>query len=291
MIKIIINPSSTKGLKLWKDVKKRIEESHIKYDSVITWQGHTAHVAKKAQEEGFKKIFIVGGDGTINEAINGLDLEDIILGIIPAGCGNDFAKMLGIKSIEDGISSILSGYRKLVDVGFVNNRYFINNLGVGLDARIVYIADRLGNIKNRVKYLVSALTTLLNFPAFNVKIESKDYKFSGHVLGISVGNGKFHGGLFSLTPRAQIDDGLLDICVIKKISRLKRFFNVQKAIRGTHIFLKETQIFTADSFSIYSKTPFHIHVDGEFVNRPLNKLEVKVLNKQLQFCLPAKDNK
>ena len=289
MIKIIINPSSAKGLKLWKDVKKRLEESHIKYDSVITWQGHTTHVAKKAQEEGFKKIFIVGGDGTINEAINGLDLEDIILGIIPAGCGNDFAKMLGIKSIEDGISSILSGYIKLVDVGFVNNRYFINNLGVGLDARIVYIADRLGNIKNRVKYLVSALTTLLNFPAFNVKIESKDYKFSGHVLGISVGNGKFHGGLFSLTPRAQIDDGLLDICVIKEISRLKRFFNVQKAIRGTHIFLKETQIFTADSFSIYSKTPFHIHVDGEFVNRPLNKLEVKILNKQLQFCLPAKD--
>lgn len=289
MIKIIINPFSTKGLKLWKDVKKRLEESHIKYDSVITWQGHTARVAKKAQEEGFKKIFIVGGDGTINEAINGLDLEDIILGIIPAGCGNDFAKMLGIKSIEDGISSILSGYIKLVDVGFVNNRYFINNLGVGLDARIVYIADRLKNIKNRVKYLVSALTTLLNFPAFNVKIESKDYKFSGHVLGISVGNGKFHGGLFSLTPRARIDDGLLDICVIKKISMLKRFFNVQKAIRGTHIFLKETQMFTADSFSIYSKTPFHIHVDGEFVNCPLNKLEVKVLNKQLQFCLPAKD--
>jgi len=289
VIKIIINPFSTKGLKLWKDVKKRLEESHIKYDSVITWQGHTARVAKKAQEEGFKKIFIVGGDGTINEAINGLDLEDIILGIIPAGCGNDFAKMLGIKSIEDGISSILSGYRKLVDVGFVNNRYFINSLGVGLDARIAYIADRLGNIKNRVKYLVSALTTLLNFPAFNVKIESKDYKFSGHVLGISVGNGRFHGGLFSLTPRAQIDDGLLDICVIKEISRLKRFLNVQKAIRGTHIFLKETQIFTADSFSIYSKTPFHIHVDGEFVNCPLNKLEVKVLNKQLQFCLPAKD--
>ena len=287
MIKIIINPSSTKGLKLWKDVKKRLEESHIKYDSVITWQGHTAHAAKKAQEEGFKKIFIVGGDGTINEVINGLDLEDIILGIIPAGCGNDFAKMLGIKSIEDGISSILSGYIKLVDVGFVNNRYFINSLGVGLDARIVYIADRLRNIKNRVKYLVSALTTLLNFPAFNVKIESKDYKFSGHVLGISVGNGKFHGGLFSLTPRAQIDDGLLDICVIKKISMLKRFFNVQKAIRGTHIFLKETQIFTADSFSIHSKTPFHIHVDGEFVNCPLNKLEVKVLNKQLQFCLPV----
>ncbi len=289
MVKIIINPYSAKGLKVWKDIKERIEDSGIKYDFVIAGQKRAAYLAKKAQEEGIREIFIVGGDGTINEVINALDFKDVVLGIIPAGCGNDFAKMIGVKSVEDGLASMLGGYKKSVDVGFANDRYFLNNLGIGVDARVVDIHNRLKKIRSRPGYLVPVLLAFFEFTPFFVIIESGDFRFSGQVLGVTVGNGRFHGGLFSLTPEARIDDGFLDICVIKKIDRLKRVLNIGKAIKGTHIFLKETEIFRTASFSIFSESPFSVHFDGELAGRPMNKLKVKVLNKQLQFSLPAEE--
>jgi len=304
VVKIIINPFSGKGSRIWEEIKKKIEALGIEYDFVITTKEKEAtYLAKKIQEQGFKNIFIVGGDGSINEVINGLNFKDISLGVIPAGCGNDFAKMIGIKNINDGISSILSGYKKLVDVGFANDNYFINNLGIGLDAYVVYIQKRFKNIKGkftplerklyrsssfltRFSYLTPTLKALFNFLPFSAEIESGDFKFSGQVLSISIGNGRCHGGIFMLTPYAQIDDGLLDICVIKKTNRLKRFFNLYKAIKGTHLSLKEVEIFRARDFSISSQEPFFIHFDGEFFAHPINKLEVKVLNKQLQFSVP-----
>ena len=287
MVKIIINPHSSRALKFWKHIEQRMAYSRIEYDPVITWQRNVAHVAKKAQQDGVQKIFLVGGDGTINEAVNNLGLQNFVFGIIPAGSGNDFAKMLGIKTIDDGISSMLSGCRKSVDVGLVNDRYFVNNLGIGLNANIVHIAQKLRWTGSNIRYFASALVALLNLRLFNVEIESPDYSFSGPVLGITIANGRSQGGLFTLTPQAGIDDGRLDICVIKKLSVLKGLLNIRKALANTHIFLKEADTFTTDSLSICSDVPFPFHLDGELPDHPENKLNVRVLHKQLQFFLPA----
>lgn len=288
MVKIIINPYSAKGLAVWRETKKRIDDCGIEYDFVIAGEKRPGDLARQAREEGLKRVFIVGGDGTINEVINGLGLKGIVLGIIPAGCGNDFAKMLGIKSVEDGISSMLGGDRKLVDVGFANNRYFVNNLGIGVNAHAVRIYNRLRKITGRGGYVVPGLLALFGFRAFDVEVESRDFTFRGEVLGISAGNGSSQGGVFCFTPGARIDDGLLDVCVIKKMGRIKRVFSVGKGIKGRDIFIKEAEIFRTDFFSIHSKAPFSVHLDGELGERPLNKLEVKVLSGQLQFCVPAK---
>jgi YegS/Rv2252/BmrU family lipid kinase len=287
LIKIIANLSSSKGTQLWNQIKRRIEQIGIEYEAIITkGKKEATLLAKKAQEQGFKNIVIIGGDGTLNEVINGINLKDTTLTIIPTGCGNDFAKMLGIKSIEDGISSIESDYKKLVDVGLANGRYFINNLGIGLDAYVVFMQEKLRLIKSKFRYLISGLKVLFRFLPFWVDIESEFFKFSGQILGISIGNGRYHGGLFTLTPYAQIDDGLLDICIIKNTNRLRRLFNVPKAIKGTHVFLREVQIFKAKSLSIHSENPFYAHLDGELIEHPLNKLDVRVLNKQLRFFIP-----
>lgn len=290
MVKIIINPYSANGLAVWRETKKRIEDCGIEYDFVIAGEKRPGDLARQAREEGRKRVFIVGGDGTINEVINGLGLKEIVLGIIPAGCGNDFAKMLGIKSVEDGISSMLGGDRKLVDVGFANTRYFVNNLGIGVNAHAVRIYNRLRKITGRGGYVVPGLLALFGFRAFDVEVESGDFSFRGEVLGISAGNGSSQGGVFCFTPGARIDDGLLDVCVIKKMGRIKRVFSVRKGIKGRHIFLKEAEIFRTDFFSIHSKTPFSVHLDGELGERSLNKLDVKVLSRRLQFCVPAKQS-
>jgi len=300
MVKIIVNPQSGKGLKSWRHIKKRIERSGVDCDFAVTTRRKEAtYLAQEAQQQGHKNIFIVGGDGTINEVVNGLYMEDVTLGVIPAGCGNDFAKMLGIKNIKDGISPILSGYKKSVDVGCMNDIYFINNLGIGLDAYVVYIKERLKKPKGRFTpldnkyltgftYLFPVLKAILNFSPFQVEIESGDFKFSGQVLGISIGNGRFHGGLFPLTPQARIDDGLLDLCVIKKVNRLKAFFSLSKAVKGRHLSLREVQTHRAERFSIYSEEPFFVHSDGELSDYPLNRIEVGVLKRKLAFLLPKK---
>ncbi|UCF42545.1 MAG: diacylglycerol kinase family lipid kinase [Planctomycetota bacterium] len=288
MVRVIVNPYRAKGLKAWKEVKKRIDECGIECDFVMTGEQAAGELAKKAREEGVERIFVVGGDGTINEVVNGVDAKGIVLGIIPAGRGNDFAKMLGIESVEDGISSLSGGHTKSVDVGLANDRYFVNNLGVGAVARAVGICNRLRKITGRPGYLVGALSALFECRPFDVEVESRDFRFSGEALGIAVGNGRFHGGLFALTPEAEIDDGLLDVCVIGKIGRVKGVLSIPRAIRGTHTFLKEAETFRTDCLRIHSETAFSVHFDGELAAGRLNKLEVKVLNKQLEVCVAAK---
>jgi len=288
VVRIIVNRYSAKGLKVWKEIKKRIEDCGIEYDFVVTGEQAAGELAKKAREEGVERIFVVGGDGTINEVVNGVEAKGIVLGIIPAGRGNDFAKMLGIRSVEDGISSMSGGHIKSVDVGFANNRYFVNNLGIGAAARAVGICNRLREITGRPGYLVGALAALVECRAFDVEVEASDFGFSGEVLGIAVGNGRFHGGFFALTPEAEIDDGLLDVCVIRKIGRVKGVLSIPRAVKGTHTFLREAETFRTDCLRIRSKTAFSVHYDGELGEGRLNELEVKVLNKQLQFCVATK---
>ena len=285
VVRIIVNRYSAKGVKVWKEVKKSIEECGMEYDFVMTGEEHAGELAKEAREEGVERIFVVGGDGTINEVVNGLEAKGIVLGIIPAGRGNDFAKMLGIKSVEDGISSMSGGHTRTVDVGFANDRYFVNNLGIGAAARAVRICNGLRKITGRPGYLVGALAALFECRPFDVEVESRDFRFSGEALGIAVGNGRFHGGFFALTPGAEIDDGLLDVCVIRKIGRVKGVLSIPSAIKGTHTFLKEAETFRTNWLRIRSRTAFSVHSDGELAEGRLNELEVKVLNKRLQVCV------
>lgn len=288
MVRIIVNKYSAKGVKVWEEVKNRIEDWGIEYDFVMTGEEHSGELAKRAREEEVEKIFVVGGDGTINEVANGVEAKGIALGIIPAGRGNDFAKMLGIRSVEDGISAMKGGHSRLVDVGFANGRYFVNNMGIGAAAGAVRICDGLRKITGRPGYLAGVLAALFECRAFDVEVEARDFRFSGKVLGIAAGNGRYHGGFFALTPGAEIDDGLLDVCVIGKIGRAKGVLSIPRAIKGTHAFLKEAKTFRTDWLSIRSETAFSVHFDGELAEGRLNELDVKVLNKQLEFCVGTK---
>src|SRR3989338_140905 len=133
MIKIIVNPQADKGKSgfLWREIETRIKKLDIEYEPVFAQSPkHATDLAKETQQEGLKLIFVVGGDGTVSEVINGIYLEDIVLGIIPTGSGNDFAKIFGIRTILDGLSLFNTSFEKVVDVGCLNkDKYFINNLG------------------------------------------------------------------------------------------------------------------------------------------------------------------
>jgi diacylglycerol kinase (ATP) len=203
--------------------------------------------------------------------------------VVPIGCGNDFAKMLGIRTIEDGIKAVAGGRRISVDVGVAADRYFINNVGIGLEAHVVYRKSKLKGNRGQTTYLGPALKTIFTFSCFEAELESRDFTFKGKVSGISIGNGQCHGGIFRLTPNAIIDDGLLDVCIIKETTRIRRLTNVWKVIKGTHASLKEVVTFQTDSLVIRTQEPVRAHTDGELFDKPLTHLAVKVLPKKLQF--------
>lgn len=284
-VKIVVNPAAGQGrtLAIWPDLARKIKLSRIKYSSCFTQRvGHATELAKEAVKSGFRKIFVVGGDGTLNEVVNGIDLNETTIGVIPTGSGNDLAKMLGIKSISDGLNCLQYQKPKTIDLGRALGRLFVNNLGVGFDASVASYQKKLKIFRGNLGYLASVLRTLYNFNGYEIEIITDQFRFYERVMSVSVGNGQFHGGCFKLTPEAVIDDGFLDVCMIGQISKPKFLFNIPKAIKGTHHCLKEIKSFKAQKILLSAKELLFVHFDGEVLSEPVKEVNVEILPASLE---------
>jgi YegS/Rv2252/BmrU family lipid kinase len=289
MVKIIVNPVAGQGktLTLWQDIERRIKKLGVDYSFIFTQGvGDATRLAKLAVKEGFKKIFIVGGDGTLNEVINGIELTQTTVGVIPTGSGNDLSKMLGINGIADALTSLQYQNKRRIDLGKGGTRLFVNNLGVGLDVLVATTQKRFKYLKGNLGYLFSCLKVLCNFKACHVEIKTDEHRFCGKIMSVSIGNGQFHGGCFRLTPQAIIDDGLLDTCIIREINKVKFLSNIPKAIKGTHNRLKEVKSFKAKKITLYSQRPLFVHLGGEVLFEPVKEIEVEILPDSLEVFVP-----
>lgn len=287
-VKIVVNPVAGQGrtLAIWPDLARKIKQLEIEYSSCLTQRvGHATELANQAVKEGFKKIFVVGGDGTLNEAVNGIDLNETTIGVIPTGSGNDLAKMIGIKGISEGLSSLQWQNRRRIDLGRALDRLFVNNLGIGFDAFVASTQKRFKYLKGNLGYLVSVLKVLWNFQGCAIEIMTDEYRLCERIMSVSIGNGQFHGGCFRLTPEAIINDGLLDICIIKKINKLRFLLNIPRAMRGTHNRLKETKSFKAKKIFLSSLKPLFVHFDGEVFFKPVKEINVEILPASLEVFI------
>jgi diacylglycerol kinase (ATP) len=283
--KIIVNPVAGGGRTkaIWQDIERQIKKLGIDYSFIFTQGvGDATGLARLAVDEGFKKIFVVGGDGTLNEVINGIELNQATVGIIPTGSGNDLSKMLGINGIADALTALKYQGRRRIDLGRGARRLFVNNLGVGLDACVAATKKKFEIFKGNLGYLFSTLKILRDFQAYQVEITADEYKFCDNVMSVSIGNGQFHGGCFKLTPEAVIDDGLLDVCIIKELNKIKSLFNIPKVIKGTHGSLKEVRFFKAKKIFLYSQRPLFVHLDGEVLPEPVKEVEIEILPGSLE---------
>lgn len=274
-------------LRLWPDIERRIRRSGIEYSPVFTEGiGHGRELARAAIKEGFKKIFAVGGDGTLNEVINGIELNLSTVGVIPTGLGNDLAKMIGIRSVNDGIVSLLRQNLRRIDLGKMKSRYFVNNLGIGFNTEVARYIKKVKIFRGNWGYLFSVLNILFNFKAYQVEVISERNGFFGNIMSVSVGNGQFHGGCFQLTPQAVIDDGLLDVCIIQSVGRMKFLLNIPRAIKGTHACLKEVKMFKAKKIILRSDKDLFMHLDGEVISEPLKEIKIEVIPGSLEIFVP-----
>jgi len=271
----------------------------INFDYHVSWtpsSGSATTLARQAAEQGAELIVSVGGDGTINEIINGIIQYPTqpALGIIPAGWANDFIKSTAIpKDILQACQIISRNKTKMIDVGLINEEtYFANVCGIGFDADIAALAN---NMKIRYPhwktlsayvYVFATIQKLLSpLPSFQARITIDGKVVEGEMLLVAVANGKIEGGKFNITPAAEIDDGLLDICIIEKMNRFRCLYLLPKAIKGTHHEVSEVSFFRGKDISVELNKFVTAQVAGEILP-PEKKYHIRVLPQKLKLIIP-----
>ncbi len=227
-------------------------------------------------ENRFTDLVIIGGDGTINEAINGLNY-DVPVSIISAGTGNDFVKNLPtLAKIESQLEAIVSNNTMRIDVGHCNDRKFLNGVGVGFDGQIVedMRSKKVPLLKGHAKYYFHVLQILASFSEKRFKYTLDESFRQDELILMTVGNGTTFGGGFKLMPDAKIDDGLLEICTIGQLAGWKRFLHIGKLSNGTHGKLPMVQFHQASKVNIDSDETLFAHADGEAIGHPPYEIEI-----------------
>jgi len=255
------------------------------------------NLAKKALEEGFERIIVVGGDGLLNEAVNGIMgaregnfSSNFALAIIPTGAGNNFAKELGIKNIKEAFSVIKQNKKILVDLGKVNDRYFANCVSFGFDALVNKIANDLKTkyqfLPRNLSYLLAALgKIIMGIPNFPVQIKG-EINYQNKVILAAITNSPSYGGIFKINPGALINDGKLNLCYITPLGRIRAFEILFRATKGTHLNLPEVKIFQFSlPLTISSPENLPFETDGE-VPEPQREYKIEVLPKILPILVP-----
>lgn len=292
---LIINPNASKGKgkARAKQIAAMFEAKGVvctvAYTSGI---GHATKLAKSGAENGFDVIVAAGGDGTVNEVINGIMQSgrnrSVKMGIIPMGRGNDFAWVAGIPTkMEEAVDRIVQTEGRPCDVGFCKGSgkekglYFLNGMGFGFESAVNFKARDYKHINGMASYILAFVHILFNPPkGYDLTINIDGEEKSLQCQQISVNNGRRMGSSFLLTPRAKIDDGLLDVMHTNNIAKGFGLIGLAiKFLRGA--VLKDKEAFTycnAHTVVIDCKDKVvEAHADGEEYTRKGNHFEIQIL--------------
>lgn len=200
--------------------------------------GHGEELAAEAGAESWDGIVAVGGDGTVHEAVNGLAGSDVPLGIIPVGTGNDFARALGIpRQPLPALDVITAGHVRSVDLGEVNGRRYVQVAGVGFDAQVAAAVTRYRSRLpggGALPYLWGILQHMATYKNQPLTLETDTDTIQRDALMVAAGNTRNYAGGLMICPDAQLDDGLLDICLIGDLSHLERVSVLARVFSGGH---------------------------------------------------------
>jgi len=249
----IINPESgnKKGVYIGKVIDEYLRDKNINYKIYYTTEKNEATDIAKLHRNSNDIVYCLGGDGTLNEVVNGLAYSDSYLSIIPSGSGNDF-----YKSCKDFNADI-------IDLGLVNDRYFINIASLGLDAAMADSANKLKQTKlpNNCVYPLSIIKNYLNLKTFDANINEKLNEF----IILTICNGSYYGGGFKIAPLANLNDGLFDVIQVDKMNRLQVLSLILKLKKAKHLKEKGVKYYTTDKILVNSKIPLLCNIDGEII--------------------------
>ena len=238
-------------------------------EPLVTFEaGETAGLAADAARRGVDVVAAAGGDGTVNEVVNGLDGYDVPLGIIPVGTANDFARQVGIPADADhAMDVILQRKPRRLDTGSLNGRRFLNVSvgGVGAEATAETPPDAKESL-GPVAYAISGMRKLADFRAGCARFVGDNFEYEGEFLMFAVGMTRATGGGTLVTPLASATDGLLDLCIVEGMSR-KEFARIAlKVRRGEHVGQDGVLYAQLPAVTIESGESVSVNVDGEISN-------------------------
>jgi YegS/Rv2252/BmrU family lipid kinase len=279
----IVNPNAGngKGLKDWHLIAEFMRKEDLSSTVKFTEsKGHAVLITSKAVNDGYRNIITIGGDGTLNEVVNGIfkveacPSTDISLALIPVGTGNDWGRMFGIPlDYEKAVRIIKDGKQMLHDIGILNYfdgsekriRYFINIAGLGFESVVVkrtnYQKDR--GRSGKAIYFYNLLMSLLSYKNTTAEIIVDGEKKSADVFSINVGNGKYCGGGMRQTPDAIPDDGLLDVTVINGIGKFEIIRSLKMLYDGTILSHPKIDGYKCRNLKVSSETILWAEADGE----------------------------
>jgi diacylglycerol kinase (ATP) len=268
----IINPvaGSGYGLTLIDKIKEMILKHGLNAEMIQTERkGHATDLAQRYADNGYTYIIGVGGDGTLNEIARPLlKRKDIVIGLIAAGTGNDFIQIAGFPDrFEESDWEVFFRADVIkMDVGQCNGKIFLNGLGLGFDAQVAaenYTEEGEAKEGWKYRYIWHIIKTLFFFREKRMTVVANGSTHETDCFINTVANGRRFAGSFFLTPNALANDGLLDVCSIKRLNLLQRIRLLMMVPGGTHIYDKKVNYFQTDKLVLEfpSKVPFH--VDGE----------------------------
>lgn len=280
----ILNPQAGGGRsgKLIDQIDERMHKSGYDYQIIRTKAVDDGRIIAERNMDKFSHIIAVGGDGTVNEVARGLlKNKKALLGIIPAGTGNDLSHSLGIpKDTEKALDLILSENMQIreIDVCSINGRPYLNISTIGFDAKVVKTTNTLKKIiKSEISYVVSVLVNLLFFRKTRLEliIDGQPHYVNSFLL--AVGNGKYYGGGIPIMPSAQVDNGFLEVCSIKDVSNLKVLALFPSIFKEEHIkYTKYVTIYRAKEVLVKTSQNMILNIDGEIVDNEDKEISFRI---------------
>jgi diacylglycerol kinase (ATP) len=292
-IMVIANPVAGhgNGAKVLPALRHYLTEGELDFDLVCTTRPLEAiELAKQAVADGYRTTVAAGGDGTVHEVLNGLraatDDNQVAgtLGIIPIGSGNDIAHMVGIpENLLEACRCLAEGQSRVIDMGRLDDRYFANNIGMGFDAMVSIVSRRIRYLHGFPMYFLAVLQTVfIYYKAPTVSITHDDQTTTQPILMATIGNGTRHGGGFFVTPLAEVDDGWLDLCIAREVSRPRIFALIPHFMRGTHVDKPPVTMLRCKRVVVTCDSGLAVHVDGEIYAEAARRLEIEILPQQLR---------
>jgi YegS/Rv2252/BmrU family lipid kinase len=259
---VVLNPASAGGRthRNWPAIRTALGAAGVAFDlHRTTGEGEATHAVRTALASGYRAIVVVGGDGTLNEAVNGFfDAEgdpiavDASIGILPSGTGGDFRKAAGIPAgLGAAARLIASGSSQLIDVGRVDfadgtRRFFINiadcGMGGEVAARINRSGRKRGGLRGSAMFLSASLTTLWGYRSRVARIDVDGVLIERDVRSVVVANGRYFGGGMRVAPDAALDDGHFDVVIIGETGRTRALIGIPSLYRGRHLGKREVEV-------------------------------------------------
>jgi len=280
---IIVNPNAGngKGKKDWERISGLFGKEEIPVQvKFTTKKGQAIDFTGDAIEKGFRQIISVGGDGTLNEVVNGIFSQDkvspgqVTIGMIPVGTGNDWGRMFGIPLVYEGAVKVIKERKTMLhDVGIVSyysgseqqKRYFLNIAGLGFEALVVKKTNRQKDKgkSNQALYFYNLVSSLLSYKITDAEILIDGKRNSAPIFSINIGNGRYCGGGMRQTPDAMPDDGLLDVTVIREMGRLEVIRSLKLRYDGTILSHPKVDGYRCKNVKVTSESLIFIEADGE----------------------------